>query len=331
MSRRMLLLFVFFAVWNGGGSCAEETGKDSLLPPGGERTYQNPILDRRMADPTVVRYKGIFYLYVTGDVLGGGYRYWSSTDLVDWRRGPVVFRRRRCWAPDVWRDKASGKFYLYYTAQSSVNPDWQVVGVAESESPAGPFVDPQDLFENAIDAHLFSDEDGRLYLYFVQFPGFRITVQAMSSPRTPSGASRVILEPQEEWERRHGAVTEGPWMLKHNGRYYLLYSGSHAAYPDYAVGYATAEHPMGPFQRAGHNPIVRRSEGVFGPGHGCVLQDDAGNWWHFYHQKRASTLNDFDRFVCLDRLWFDGEGRLYGMASRGVRLPAPVIKNHVGP
>gem|GEM_PF-1886930 len=27
----------------------------------------------------------------------------------------------------------------------------------------------------------------------------------------------------------------------------------------------------------------------------------------------------------MDRLWFDGEGRLFGRATRGVAQPAPVI------
>ncbi|HOQ04808.1 MAG TPA: glycoside hydrolase family 43 protein [Anaerohalosphaeraceae bacterium] len=325
MSGLMRLVFLFLAGWGADEVRAKETAAKPQ-----EKMYQNPLLEVRLADPTVIRHNGLFYLYATGDVRGGGYRYWTSADLVSWTRGEVVFRRARSWAPDVWQDPVSGTFYLYYTAQSTLNPDWQVVGVADSNSPKGPFVNPQDLFENAIDAHLFRDEDGRLYLYFVQFPGFRITVQPMSGPRMPSGPSKVVLEPQEDWEKKHGAVTEGPWMLKHNGVYYLLYSGSHAAYPDYAVGYAAADNPMGPFRRAAHNPIIRRSEGVFGPGHGCVIRDDAGNWWHLYHQKQTSRENDFARFLCLDRLWFDAVGNLHGAATRGVRLPAPIVERRGG-
>jgi hypothetical protein len=30
-------------------------------------------------------------------------------------------------------------------------------------------------------------------------------------------------------------VTEGPWMMKHNGVHYLMYSGSGANGPDYAI------------------------------------------------------------------------------------------------
>ncbi len=104
--------------------------------------------------------------------------------------------------------------------------------------------------------------------------------------------------------------------VKHDGRYYLIYSGSGANTPDYAVGYATAQDPMGPFTRAAHNPILHRSEGVYGPGHGCAIRDPDGQWWFVYHQK-ASPRKAWDRFICLDPLHFDAEGRLHGQATRG--------------
>jgi beta-xylosidase len=144
----------------------------------------------------------------------------------------------------------------------------------------------------------------------------------MANPTEPIGELQEILRPEADWETRNGRVTEGPWMIKSAGRYYLLYSGSGANTPDYAVGYATAENPVGPFTRAAHNPIVHRSEGVFGPGHGCAIEDARGQWWHIYHQK-GSDRRAWDRFICMDRLWFDAEGRLYGRATRGTPQAAP--------
>jgi beta-xylosidase len=281
-------------------------------------TFQNPVIDANLADPAVLLHQGVYYLYATGDVDGdNGTRAYTSTNLVEWKRGPVVFRpgEPHVWAPDVWRDPRSGRFYLYYTVNQSV-------GVAEAEGPLGPFAIRRKLFSEAIDAHLFRDDDGRLFLYFVKLPGFRITVQPMASPSETKGEPRVILQPESDWETRAGRVTEGPWILKERGRYHLLYSGSGANTPEYAVGYATAESPLGPFTRAAHNPIVRRSEGLFGPGHGCAVRDGAGRWWHVYHQKRADRV-EWDRFVCVDPLWFDPEGRLQGRATRGVAQPRP--------
>jgi len=235
----------------------------------------------------------------------------------DWEHGSVVFRpgQPHVWAPDVWRDPASGRFYLYYTVN-------QTVGVAEAGGPRGPFQAVRKFFDQAIDAHLFRDDDGALYLYYVQLPGFRISVQPMASPTQPQGKPQVILQPESDWEKRAGHVTEGPWMIKHRGRYYLLYSGSGADTPDYAVGYAVADHPLGPFKRAPHNPIIQRGEGLYGPGHGCAIQDPDGRWWHIYHQKRTARI-EWSRFICIDPLWFDEGGNLYGRATRGVAQPAP--------
>ena len=111
-------------------------------------------------------------------------------------------------------------------------------------------------------------------------------------------------------------------MIKHAGTYYLLYSGSGANTPDYAVGYATASRPTGPFRRAPHNPILHRSPGVYGPGHGCAVRDASGAWWFVYHQKETDR-RAWDRSICLDRLRFDAEGRLRGRATRGTPQPAP--------
>ena len=80
---------------------------------------------------------------------------------------------------------------------------------------------------------------------------------------------------------------------------------------------------LGPFTRAPHNPIVQRGEGIFGPGHGCAVQDAAGQWWHIYHQKRTDRV-EWDRFIALDPLWFDDAGRLSSRATRGTPQPAPV-------
>lgn len=278
---------------------------------GAGETYRNPVIDDNLADPAVILHEGTYYLYATGEVHGDrGYRVYTSGDLVHWKRGPVVFEpsQPHIWAPDVWRDPDSGRFYLYYTAN-------QTVGVADAAGPLGPFTIRRKLFDRAIDAHLFRDDDGRLYLYFVQLPGFRITVQPMANPTEPAGEARVVIQPESDWETRNGHVTEGPWMIKHAGRYYLIYSGSGADTPDYAVGYATSASPLGPFTRARNNPIIQRAEGLFGPGHGCAVRDREGKWWHVYHQKRTARI-EWDRFICLDPLWFDEEGLLHGRATR---------------
>ena len=278
-------------------------------------TYTNPVIDEiGPADPAVIRFEGTYYMYCTGD--NTSYHVYTSQDLVHWTKGRKVFvpGERNVWAPDVFRDPNDGRFYLYYTVNKRI-------GVAVAERPDAAFEDRATLFENAIDAHMFC-EDGKYYLYYVQFPGFRIHVQPMKTPLEKLGQPVEILRPTEPWEKVRGAVTEGPWMLKHKETYYLLYSGTGANSLDYAIGYATAAQPAGPFTKHPGNPVVHRTDSAFGPGHGCVVTDRAGKLWSVYHQQKDDT-KPWNRFICIDPLWFDGSDVLHGKATRGTAEPAP--------
>lgn len=286
-------------------------------------TYTNPVIDEvGPADHDVILSNGTYYLYCTGDNVS--YHAYTSPDLVHWTKKGRVFKsgEKGVWAPDVYADPKDGRFYLYYTVQKRI-------GVAVAKGPEGPYDDRAKLVDNAIDAHLFSDDDGRLYLYYVQFPGFRITVQRMRTPLEKEGAPVEILKPTEPWEKKSGHVTEGPFMLKHEGVYYLLYSGTGADSPDYGVGYATSKLPMGPFVKYSENPIISRGGGVFGPGHGSVVTDVEGKLWHVYHQQRDESRG-WHRFLCIDPLWFDGNGVLHGKATRGTPQPVPAAGQSTG-
>ncbi|MCX8155962.1 MAG: glycoside hydrolase family 43 protein [Verrucomicrobiae bacterium] len=288
----------------------------------GGRTYRNPIIDRMgPADPHVIRHGGKYYLYPTTD--SRGYEVYISTNLVDWELHPrKVYEdvRGGVWAPDVWHDaKGEGKFYLYYT----VGRGTKYIGVAVAEGPLGPFVDKGLLATNAIDAHLFQDEDGRLYLYYVNLAGgFKIMVTRMKDALTREGEAVEVIRPTADWEKASGEVTEGPFVLKRQGIYYLMYSGSGADSPHYAIGYATARAPMGPFVKYGGNPIAKRGGNVLGPGHHCVIGGPDGRLWMVYHQK-ASTNMGWDRFLAIDPLWFDEQGVIHVKTSRGTAEPAP--------
>jgi len=286
----------------------------------GTLTYTNPVIDELgPADPHVIFHNGTYYLYCTGDNVS--FHVYTSRDLVRWTKKGRVFKpgEKNVWAPDVFADPGSGRFYLYYTVQRRI-------GVAEAGSPEGPFLDRARLCDNAIDAHLFRDTDGKLYLYYVQFPGFRITVQRMRTPLEKEGAPVELLSPTEPWEKKSGHVTEGPFVVKHGDTYCLIYSGTGADSPDYAVGYATSKSPLGPFVKHSGNPIVSRGGGVFGPGHGCVIADAGGALWHVYHQQRDEKRG-WNRFLCLDPLWFDAAGVLHGKATRGTPQPAPAVSS----
>jgi len=296
------------------------------------KTYSNPVLvdtyyinrpeparyvgTLGIGDPAVVLYKNKYYLYPTGD--NHSYRVYISDDLVHWSRGPKVFQSNEngVWAPDVFFNRDNGMFYLYYTANGKI-------GVAEADRPVGEFKDLGNLLGSAIDAHMFRDDDGSYYLYYARYPDFGIFVQPMATPVLKKGEPIQVISPSEAWEIENVPVTEAPWLLKHQGVYYLLYSGGSANTEHYAIGYATARNPLGPFTKYPGNPIIREGGGVLGPGHGSVTRDLEGKLWLVYHQQKDKKPG-WNRVICIDPLWFDEKGVLHGKATRAAPRPAPV-------
>ncbi len=111
-------------------------------------------------------------------------------------------------------------------------------------------------------------------------------------------------------------------MLKRNGIYYLMYSGTGADSPNYGIGYATAKSPLGPFEKYKGNPIVQRAGKVLGPGHHSVIEGPDKKLWLVYHQKWDDKTN-FRRFLAIDPMWFDEQGVIHGKATRETDEPAP--------
>jgi len=292
-------------------------------------TYSNPVYEENfvvnfwgktmelgIGDPTVLLHDGIYYMYATGN--NHSYHVYNSKDLVHWRKGPVIFETKEngLWAPDVFYNPDDTQFYLYYTVSRRLC-------VAVANRPDTLFTDKGTLIRDAIDAHMFLDDDGRYFLYYASYPQLNIYVQEMASPLRKKDTPPVkLLEPAALWEEKHIQVTEAPWLLKHNGIYYLLYSGGSPDSVDYAIGYATSKSPTGPFMRYAGNPIIKKGNGVYGPGHASVTVDNKGNLWMVYHQKKNAQRN-WMRFIALDRLWFDNKGNLHGMATRSTAEPAP--------
>ena len=74
-----------------------------------------------------------------------------------------------------------------------------------------------------------------------------------------SSAGATTIEKNDvPWE---ASVVEGPMLWKHDGRYFLFYSGNVYSGAGYAVGYATCDSPLGPCKDAPENPILKTACG----------------------------------------------------------------------
>lgn len=282
------------------------------------RTFKNPILPGEFgagADPAVFYIDGVYYLYSTSKDRA----VYKSTDLVHWEKGPVVLPEdfKGVWAPEIYHHPEDGKYYMYYTKRYKI-------GVAVADRPDEMFTDLGIIILSGIDAHMFRDDDGRLYLYFARTPDSSIYCVPMKSPTETGGPVTECFPISQNWETRVHPINEGPWMIKRNGTYTLLYSGADGQSEYYAIGCATAPTPIGPFTKYPDNPVFQDLENVSGSGHGTVTFDRTGQLWHLYNQK-PDRQKGWKRDICLDRVAFDQNGRFGGIPTRDVEQSAPVF------
>ena len=94
-----------------------------------------------------------------------------------------------------------------------------------------------------------------------------ITVNAspMSARQNPCFISIRLNHGWERFGRDHRDTikpfTEGAWMTKFNGRYYLQYGAPGTEYNVYANGTYVGDHPLGPFTYAPYNPVSYKPGG----------------------------------------------------------------------
>ena len=327
-------------------------------------SWDNP-LPLKFGDPFLLHASdGKYYMY--GTSMEDGFEAYVSDSLSNWQPCGRVYQGGQAdqwnvncfWAPEVY--ERNGKYYMFFSANYKENPTNEgenfKIGVAVSDSPAGPF---KDLYNRPIfnpeypiiDANVYFDEKtGKCYLYFSRCCYKHSVKSEIADKLKADGVydnieeswvygvemkpdfSGVIGEPklllcppkklndaQAEWESRsamHKEVnrrwTEGSYIFREGDTYYIMYSANHYGGQYYAVGYATATNPLGPFTKADNNPVLQEnvSKGgkVMGTGHNMVLTMPDGNRYCVYHGRMID--NPDERVVLIDKLNIDEDGVL---------------------
>lgn len=280
-------------------------------PPALARSYVNPV-QAGCADPVVLRKGGKYYAYTTYSPdfprMPRGIRLYTSVNLVDWKDEGFVLKNEdswgesRFWAPDIV--EKDGTFYLYYAADERMC-------VATAKSPMGPFKqmkeEPMLPDSIRIDGHVFEDDDGQRYFYYVTFgAGNEIWGGKLNDDMVTVDPSTLtpMVKPDQPWERHQARVTEGPEILKHKGIYYLTYSGSHFENPNYAVGYATSSTPLGPWKKHEFNPVMKSTEYAHGTAHHCFTESPDGKEIFIVYHRHRDLKNTEPRALSIDRVRF---------------------------
>ena len=292
--------------------------------------HYNKQASRESADPTLIYFKGRYYLFAS---MSGGFYY--SDDMLHWdwheNRELTPFR----YAPDV---RQVGDCLIFsssdrdpsaiYRSKDPLSDDF------EKLSEPFPFWDP----------NTFQDDDGRVYFYWGCANTTPIYGQEFDpETMTPIGEKKELIfgnSAEHGWERpdypgrpkeqgKEGFAMrlfrlymhlsgadkkpfiEGAFMNKWNGRYYLQYAAPGTELATYGDGVYVGDSPLGPFTYQAHNPFSSKPGGfITGAGHGSTIEDEHGNLWHA-STMRISVNANFERRLGLFPAGLDSDGILF--------------------
>jgi hypothetical protein len=282
---------------------------------------------RSLADPTVIRHDGKWYLYATGGMV------WVSEDFIHWQYRPVSLPgpTPSFEAPTV--AEFQGSFYLagngsgLYRSSDPLGP-WELVGS---------FQDNLGKRFSPFDPMIFPDKDGRVYFYYsggstkgiygveldpkdlTHFAGAPVHLFGYESSHVWERTGDANEDPTQSW-------IEGPWMTEGNGVYYLQYSAPGTQWKTYSVGVYTSRKPLGPFVYDTHSPILHDRGGLLnGAAHHSVVEGPGGTLWMVYHILFRNR-DHFERRVAMDPVGFDAEGRMFVHGPTETPQWAPGVK-----
>lgn len=306
------------------GSSATSAGSAGTSPVTVNGYARNPIVSHIFtADPSAHVFDGRVYIYASHDPDDQmayemtDYHVFSSADLVNWQDHGVAFASSDTWAeylyaPDCCYSKKQGKYFLYFPDSGSG------IGVAVSDTPAGPFTDAlgKPLINKQtpgvsdvdwiFDPTCFIDDDEQVYLYF-----------GGGQPNTGDNARVIRLNDDMVSLRDASATTiaapdffEASFMHKYQGKYYFSYSTTYAKHAP-TIDYMLSDQPMSGFQYAG--TALPNPENDDGDNNHHSMLEYQGSWYIFYHSRtlaKRDGFSSYQRSILLDHLSYDAEGKI---------------------
>lgn len=345
---RLIIVMTVVGMWT--TSCTTSLLTEHRAPPSTvtttsqSLTFTNPVYRDDLPDPFVLRHDDTYYAF-SSNVGAVNVMALRSTNLTRWTwvadalpnlPAWAVRGQGLTWAPGVLqRDDV---FVLYFAA-GHVETGLQCISYGISDRPEGPYVDESteplicqkgagcDDVIGSIDPYPFIDDSGTAYLLWMgagdtcAYPLVIWAQQLSDDGLSLVGQPSELVRSDQSWE---AGVVENPAMWKHDGMYYLFYSGNEFLSRDYAVGYAVCETPLGPCTKPSQQPILAQSGSVMGPGGQAFFTDDQGNLWLAYHAWTAPDVGypEGKRTLRIDRVTFEGRKPLiYGPTCDRQTLP----------
>ncbi|MCM1111050.1 MAG: glycoside hydrolase family 43 protein [Clostridium sp.] len=281
----------------------------------------NPVFPGWYADPEGVVFDNTYWIYPTWSDLYENQTFidcFSSKDLVNWERhhavidtAEVKWAKIAMWAPAIVEN--DGRYYLFFAANDVHEGEVGGIGVAAADRPEGPFRDLlgrpliNEIVNGAqpIDQFVFRDDDGSWYMFYGGWGHCNVVRLAddMTS-LLPWDDGSVYREVTPE------NYTEGPFLMKRDGRYYFMWSEGGWGDASYCVAYAIADSPTGPFRRVG-KILQSDPEVATSAGHHSVIQiPGCDEYYIVYHRRPLGDDGRDHRQTCIDPLRFNADGTI---------------------
>ena len=243
--------------------------------------------------------------------------------MLDLKSDQVPWADGNAWAPCI-EEKLVGdqyKYFFYYSGNPKTGGGKQI-GVATSDSPAGPFVDlGHPIITDSptghgqqIDVDVFTDPaSGKSYLYWGN--GYMAGAELNDDMISIKKETITVMTP-EGGTLQDYAYREAAYVFYRNGLYYFMWSVDDTGSPNYHVAYGTSTSPLGPIKVA-KNPVVliqNPEKEIYGPAHNSILQvSGTDKWYIVYHRINKNYLKSdpgVHREVCIDRMEFNEDGSI---------------------
>lgn len=258
------------------------------------------------ADPFIFKYNGYYYLLCTKPkhlIL------MKSFDLIKWElvNGDGIIANDsflyHAYAPEI--TYYNGYFYIV------TSPCGNGHHIYRSTRIDGPFEHYLGNFEELIDGSFFNDNDGKKY--FLRASETGITIKRFKEHDQKSDFDLF----DEYYNFKNSIIgnwTEGPFLLKRYGYYYLTFTGTHFLSDAYRVDYASGKKLTANGLSFKDTILLSTSDEFYGLGHSMTfLGPDLDSYYIAYH----NMMNNHKRYLNISRLMFDNHGK---MIVNGVKI-----------
>jgi arabinoxylan arabinofuranohydrolase len=290
---------------------------------------QNPIVQTNFTtDPAPMVDGNRLYIYTGHDEDGANFfwmdewRVYSSSDMVNWTdHGSPLSQSSFAWADGrAWAGqtiKRGGKYYWYVCLHSKLS-NAMAIGVAVADSPVGPFRDAigkplADGNWDYIDPTVMIDDDGQAYLvwgnplvYFCKLNKDMVSIDGKieNIPQSEASFGGPSARDQQKGVKYPDCYTEGPWLMKRNKNYYLLYAAG--GVPEH-ISYSMAKKPQGPWKYKG---VVMPLSNTGSFTNHCGVTDFNGHSYFFYHTGKLPKGGGFGRSVAIEEFKYNKDGSI---------------------